>query len=125
MSRSSGHGLEVEQRHAEFVRGRDGNVAGLGRAAADQLGHEMRFLFARGRERRKGVRLADDPVLHQALGQTAEQPPGRGAVGQRNVLAHVLTIASTVLARGSLLQVQIIATVKSLPECDIPRRRPP
>ena len=90
------HGVQVQQRHAEFIGSGDGDVAGLGGAAAHQLGHEMGFLLARGAQRRQGVRLADDPVLHQALGQPAQQPPAGGGHGQRNVIAHVLRSASAV-----------------------------
>ncbi len=88
--------VKVQQGHAEFIGSGDSDVAGLGCAAAHQLGHEMGLLLARKTQSRQGVRLADDPVLHQALGQAAQQPPSGGGHGQRNVIAHVLRIASAV-----------------------------
>ena len=75
ISRSMRQRVQVEQRHAEFGGGGNGDVARLGGASAHQLGDEMGFLVARGGQRRVGVILADDPVLHQALRQAAEQHP--------------------------------------------------
>jgi len=65
-------GVEVEQRHAVFGRGGNGNVARLDRATGDQLRDEAGFLLARGLQRSMHAGFVHHPILDQALWQTAQ-----------------------------------------------------
>ena len=64
--------VQVEQRHAELVGGGDGDVAGIGGAAGDQLRDDADLALAGGVDRLQHGRLFDNAVLHQALRQAAE-----------------------------------------------------
>ena len=70
------HRVKVEQRHAEFVRGRHGDVACVGRTAGHQLGDDARLALPCGVDRLEHRALIDHAVLHQALRQSAEAPTG-------------------------------------------------
>ena len=64
--------VEVEQRHAEFGRGGDGDVARLGGAGGDELGDEAGLaVFGRLQGAEHG-RFFDHAVLHEPLRQAAE-----------------------------------------------------
>ncbi len=67
-----GQGVQVEQRHAELAGGGLGDIPRPGGTGPDQLRDEVGFLVLGGGERRLGLFLADDPVLHQTLRQAGE-----------------------------------------------------
>jgi hypothetical protein len=65
-------GVQIEQRHAEFVRGGDRDVARLGGARVHKLGHDARLAIACVLQRVEHRRLLHDAVLNEALGKAAE-----------------------------------------------------
>ncbi len=64
--------VEVEQRHAELVRGGDGDVARLGGAGGDELGDEAGLAVFGGLQRLEHGRFFDHAILHEPLRQAAE-----------------------------------------------------
>ena len=60
-------GIQVQQGHAVFRRGRDRNVAGLDDATEHQLGHKAGLLLGRRLQRRVHARLSDHAIVYQPL----------------------------------------------------------
>ena len=58
-------GVEVEQRHAELVRGRNRDLARIAEPVRDEMRNEVRALAADGFERGHEVGLGNDAILHQ------------------------------------------------------------
>ncbi len=68
--------VKIEQRHAEFVRRRDRDVACVGRAARHQLGDDARLTLTRDVHGFLHRGFVNHAVLHQALRQAAEAAAG-------------------------------------------------
>ena len=66
------HGVEVEQRHAEFVRGGHGDGPGLGELVVDQVGDQRNFFLAGRFGRIVQLVLGDDAVLDEPPRQSGE-----------------------------------------------------
>ena len=91
--------VQVEQRHAELVRGRDGDVARVGGAARDELRDDAGLALARGVHRLEHGRFLDDPVLHEALRQAAEARRVRRRALKKRY--HSWTYGKRIGTRGS------------------------
>ena len=59
------HGVEIQQRYAEFVRGSHGDGSRVGDFFTDQVRDEREALFSRGLDRFLELILGDDTVLYQ------------------------------------------------------------
>jgi hypothetical protein len=64
--------VEVKERHPELGGGGDGDIAGVGRAARDELRDDAHLALARRVERFEHGSLFHHPVLHEALWKAAE-----------------------------------------------------
>ena len=64
--------VEIQQRHTEFVRGRDGNCPGFREILVDQVSDERHFLAACGFRGFGKLILSDDAVLDEAPWQARE-----------------------------------------------------
>ena len=74
---SSGDGVEIEERHAELVRGRNGDVAGGRQVRGHQIGHQVGAFFLR-----LGDGVAHRGLVQEAiLDQPMREPTERGAIG--------------------------------------------
>jgi hypothetical protein len=69
--------VEIQQRHAEFLRGGDRDVARGGHVAGDQPADEMRLALAGARDRVEHRGFIDQAVLHEPLGQARKHGPHR------------------------------------------------
>ena len=64
--------VQIEQRHAELVGGRERDIAGVGGPAGHQLRDDAGLALAGGVHRIQHGRLFDNAVLDQPLRQAAE-----------------------------------------------------
>ena len=69
--------VEVEQRHAEFLRGGNGDVARGGHVVGDQPADEVRLALAGARDRVEHRGLVHQAVLHEPLRQARKHGPHR------------------------------------------------
>jgi hypothetical protein len=72
-------GVEIEKRHAEFLRRGDGDVAGTRHPVRNEPAHEMRFTLSRIRDRIEHGGFLDEAIEHEPLGQPGQD----GAHGTR------------------------------------------
>ena len=61
------NGFQIEERHAEFMGSRYGDIAGIGRTACHELGDNAHLALARDVHRLEHRGFLHDPVLHEAL----------------------------------------------------------
>jgi hypothetical protein len=78
--------IEIEQRHAEFLRGRDRDLARVGDPVRDQVRDQIGVRLLGCRHRLRHRLLVDETVLDQALWEPL-QHHALGAEG-RDVLSH-------------------------------------
>ena len=85
-------GVQVQQRGAELLRGRDGDLARVGHVVLDQVGHDPHPAFLR---RGNGIdhgRIGHETVDHQTLRQALEARPADRLCGNREIV-HGLSLA--------------------------------
>ena len=64
------NGVEIEERHAEFMGRGDGDCAGIGKVFIDQVSDERNLVLLDGFESVREFVLGDDTVLHEAARQS-------------------------------------------------------
>jgi hypothetical protein len=79
--------VEIEQRHAEFLRSRYGDLAGVRQVVGDQVRYEVGVGFLRGRHCRMHGLLVQQTVLDEAQRQALQSKALRGDGGD-DVLGH-------------------------------------
>ena len=66
-------GIQIEQRHAELVGGRDGDLARVAYPVGNEMRHEVRALTVDGRKRRHEVGFRYHAVLHESARQAGQR----------------------------------------------------
>ena len=84
--------IQIEERHAELVRGRDGDVARTREVRGHQIGHQIEVPFLRLGDGILHGRLIEEAVLDEPLREPAEGHAGRAADRCYGVVIHGLTI---------------------------------
>jgi hypothetical protein len=77
--------IEVQERHAEFLRCRNRNVARVREARLDEMRDEIGLRFLRVCNGLQHGCLVQEPVLDQAQGQALE---GKPLLSERNWISH-------------------------------------
>ena len=64
--------VQIQQRHAEFLRGGDGDLAGVGQPSGDQVRHQIQIRGFGVFQRLQRSLFIQQPVLNQARGQALQ-----------------------------------------------------
>lgn len=71
-------GVEIEQRHAEFVGGGNGDLPSIRKPVGDEVRHQVRALALDGAQGRYQIGLGNDAVLDESARQAGEGTLGCG-----------------------------------------------